>query len=298
MEARGKLWDDLGSACVEKPVPTIRRGRKAMCRQVGEAFAPGGPDTHKERDELGLPVLDEPKLVTPPGGACPGKLCERIKSPRLTTSPIERAERAAPGLLPPSHTSGLGPRPPPAGNHILAAIPRGPPHEAIRRVALRVCDLKRRDEEPQVEDLAEREENTDIVVREAVGLIEKQKGERPGGLSSAQQVGVALPLREDDHHQRGTQADCLTWRALRICTSMPRVTSSLAVLLADETFFEARELVTQAEQRLPRLIALGGQVRRVRSFFDLGEERLSTPSGAEQLDQHGLLLVRLLHEVT
>ena len=94
------------------------------------------------------------------------------------------------GFLPPSPTSGLCPRLPPAGNHFLAAIPPDPPHEAIRRVSFGVCDLGRRDEELQVKGLSESEENTEIVVREAVGLVEKQESERerPGGLSSAQEV--------------------------------------------------------------------------------------------------------------
>ncbi len=47
----------------------------------------------EERDELGPPVLDEPELITQPGGTCPGMLCERIKSPRLSTLPLERTER-------------------------------------------------------------------------------------------------------------------------------------------------------------------------------------------------------------
>ncbi|WP_309895114.1 hypothetical protein [Archangium sp.] len=64
-----------------------------MGRQVGEAFTPGGPDMREERDELGPPVLDEPELITQPGGTCPGMLCERIKSPRLSTLPLERTER-------------------------------------------------------------------------------------------------------------------------------------------------------------------------------------------------------------
>ena len=106
---------------------------------------------------------------------------------------------------------------------------------------------------------------------------------------------------------------------------MPRATSSLApreiAFLPCEALVEARELVTQAQQRLPRIVHLGDlrreslpqpvsnrepqfevgvrerEVRSVRPLLHSGEQCLPALRGAQSLDENRLLLVGLLDEV-
>src|SRR5215471_7340320 len=63
-----------------------------------------------------------------------------------------------------------------------------------------------------MKSLSQIEHHDEVVARQPVGLVEEQEPQAAGGAPDAQQVGVALPLGEHDHHDRGADADRLAGR--------------------------------------------------------------------------------------
>src|SRR5690349_8737414 len=85
-----------------------------------------------------------------------------------------RATPGAPGDGRSCSSSCLGPRSPTAHQHFLPPVSAHPAYQPVRRVAFGTSDLGCGDQELEVERLAQVEEHAEVVVREPVGLVEKE----------------------------------------------------------------------------------------------------------------------------
>src|SRR5690606_5991390 len=73
-----------------------------------------------------------------------------------------------------------------AHEHLLAPVLELPADETIRRVAFRVRDFGRSDEELEVELLAQIEQHGEVVLRQAIGLVEEQEAQTTAPFLRAQ----------------------------------------------------------------------------------------------------------------
>src|SRR5690606_24380475 len=157
---------------------------------------------------------------------------------------------------------------PAADEDLLAAVVGDVAHEPIGGVAVGGLDLRGRDQELKIEVLAELEEDGEVVLREAVRFVEEQEAQRAPGALAAEERGVALPLGEDDHHQRRADADGLARREPRRRSGLP---GGAALALDLDGELDVFAVVEQALSAAPPArIATEHLVER---FFD-GQRRL------------------------